>query len=193
MAKQIFDTLKKEVAKELKIAGIKDQYVLPDETKDIVMEDAVGNVYDDVANLYDWYFDKTDHRTKFAHPASDAPEALVNAVRAVVKDDIAAMRDADEISGDVDEEAVTNDLVGYIVNWQDWYYDRKLVDDWTGYLEDQEDFNELYLESDYGNEKNVLGPIYNEEDFPYADVALPQTVTASATQIQLLSLTQENE
>lgn len=157
----IWDGLKKAIMRQVKADGIKESVLQPGETKQAVFEDAVENIYNDVAEFYYWYFVKDDDRRVFTltQKQSAIPTWLKSAVEPVVKDNLEAMRFSGEIPADRDipslEPQVVDYLSRYIVNWQDWYYDRKENE----YLDDHyyliDTYRDIYLETDYGNLTNL--------------------------------------
>jgi len=161
----IWADLKAEIEDLVRKDGVKDDMVLPNETHDEVLTGAVDNIYYDVAGFYDWYFDPDDPRS--ASPAADTPIKLMATVRAVVEDNLAAMRDADELDPSItpDVDVMTADLAGYILNWQQWYWARKIEDAWDSYYENKSAHDELE-EDGYGED---LGGIYDGEDVPYIE------------------------
>lgn len=168
----IWDTLKRAVEKQIKADKIKPSSIQPGETERTVFEDAVENVYYDVSAFYYWIFEKDDERRIFTlnQKPSAVPTWLRNAVEPVVQDNLEAMREVGEIPADRDnqglEEFLVNTLSRYIVNWEDWYYDRKEQEAYEGYLELISMYRDVYIDTDYGNLTNVTN-IEDVEEPPY--------------------------
>lgn len=160
----IWDTLKAEVEKL--VTKIKPEAVLPGEFAENVLKDAVDNAYYDTAEFFAWYYNPDDERTNYLTPVDNAPDSLVKAVRATVVDNLPAMADTGEIPEGVEPnvDEITANLVGHIMTWQDWYYDRKKSEDMDTYFERQDDWENLKETTGFDDE---AGEIYNEVDFPY--------------------------
>lgn len=158
----IWANLEKVIRAQVKKDGIKGDSIQPGQTEAQVFEDAVAIIYYDIAELYGWYFNPDDDRSYVIKDQKTVvvPPEVEKAVRAVVDDNLDAMREVDEIPKGKDVEGlnvdITKALSQYIVNWQDWFYDRKREEDIDNYFEEKSFYDDIYLESDYGNEDNVL-------------------------------------
>lgn len=170
----IWEALKKAIARQIKADGIKESQILPGETEQTVFEDALENVYYDVANFYYWIFNKTDDRRIYTLSQKDSaiPTWIRNAVTPTVKDNLDEMRAVGEIPADRDtpelENIIVDTLSRYIVNWEDWYYDRKEDEAQEDYLANIGFYQDIYIDSDYGDLTNISND--EEADFvPYED------------------------
>lgn len=171
----IWETLRNLIEKQVKKDGIKEESILPYETKDEVLQRAIDTILYDVIEFYGWYFNPDDNRIiwigekasqnkdingKIISFIDEKPENLREAVEATVKDNLEAMRAADEIPAGQDtpslEGTITDSLTKYIVNWQSWFYDRKMIDDIDNYFEQLDFHNEIYLDEDYGLLSNLI-------------------------------------
>lgn len=158
----IWDNLKDAIRKVVKQHGIKDEAVLPGQTKLGVLEDAIEDIYHDVANPYYWYFNSDDDRANFLtyQKRVNIPLALSETVEKTVQDNLKEMRLVGQIpageDGDSLDNIMTDDLSRYILNWEDWYYDRKIDDDIEDYREGQSSYEDIYINSDYGDLSNLL-------------------------------------
>lgn len=176
----IWDTLREVIEKQVKKDGIRKDSIQNYEIESDVIEDAVENIYHDVAEFYAWYFNPDDDRsifTKSQKPVNVLP-GLVAAVSPVVDSNLDAMRDVNEIPTGLDgpnlDEQLDASLSRYITNWQDWYYDRKERDAIEGYFELMATHEAVYLDGEYGDLTNILdGNQYDGvTDVPYSDSLL---------------------
>lgn len=175
----IWEDLKEIITKQVKKDGIDPESILLGQTKSEVFGDAVSQVYHDVAEFYHWYFNKEDDRAWFLGQQDisvKVPTGLRTAVARVVEENLDGMREVDEIpqGQDVDglDEILTASLSKYIVNWQDWYYERKKEEELDSYFE-QMSFYEEIREDGYTDLTNIVDdsqfdgysdvPYYSEE------------------------------
>lgn len=180
----IWANLRKAIENVVRKDGIKDDAVLPYELKSDVFNRAVNYIYDDVSEFFYWIFDTEDEFGRYQYVliqpvkggkyVGSAYNALRKAVEPVVEDNLVAMRDADEITPEQDvsglSEKLTDELTAYIINWQNWFYDRKADDDIDAYYEYAAEHNEIYRsENGYGDlTNNVDNSVYDgETDIPY--------------------------
>ncbi len=179
----IWANLRKAIELQVKRDGIREDSILPSQTKEDVFRMAVNYVYDDVSEFYYWIFNTEDEfgrnqyvqtqpmsGGKFAGPKYNA---LRKVVAPVVEDNLEAMRDADEITPEQDvaglSENITDNLTAYIINWQNWFYDRKIEDDLDAYYEYRAEHVSIYEDDDYGDLTNLLDPRQydGETDVPH--------------------------
>ena len=164
----VFSTLRKAIETIVKRDGIKKDSILPGEIEADVFKRAVDYIYDDVSEFYYWIFDPEDDFNRYQYlqvqPArSDNSEymALRKVVKAVVEDNLEAMRGADEITPEQDVEGlsdkITDQLTAYILNWQDWFYERKIEDDIDAYYEYLAEHADIYTYDDYSDLTNNPG------------------------------------
>lgn len=187
----IWSDLEQAIIKVVKADGIRPDSIQEGQTEDQVFEDAVSQIYYDVSEFYDWYFDPEDDRSFFLktlvsegnlsnsgsglgqNDVKDIPSWLTDAVKPVVDDNLDAMREVDEIPEGQDTEGlddeITDALSKYILNWQDWYYDRKEEEEIDSYFEQKSFYDDIYLDDDYGDLGNLLddGQFDGVSDVPY--------------------------
>lgn len=158
----IFSALRRVIELQVKRDGIKKNAILPAEIEPDVIKRAVDYIYDDVAEFYYWIFSDDDlyeraqylltQPTKGGRFVGREYNAIKRAVTAVVEDNLDAMRDADEITPEQDveglSEKITDDLSAYIMNWQDWFYPRKVDDDIDAYYEYAAEHADIYTYND---------------------------------------------
>lgn len=158
----IRDNLKEVIQAQVNKDGIKKEFILPDELEMDVNTDAVAQIYYDVADFYEWYWNKSDDRFFFlqSQKQSAIPSKILDAVKPVVEDNLDAMREVNEIPAGQDTDGladrISNALSRYIVNWEDWYYERKKEQDLDAYFEQKSFYDDIYRESDYGALTNLL-------------------------------------
>lgn len=158
----IWQDLRNAIATQVKNDGITKSRLSAGQNPAYVAEDAVEQIFYDVAEFYSWYFNPDDDRKIFQlTQKTGASSTLKRAVAPTVADNLEAMKEVGEIPDDQDPELlqdmITDALVDYILNWEDWYYDRmedELVDD---YFYQKEMYDSIYLESDYGDYSNIDG------------------------------------
>lgn len=158
----IWSRLEEVIRAQVKKDGIKPESIQTGETEAQVFENAVSTIYHDVAEFYAWYFNPDDDRsyTLANQKRVDIPPGLRDAVKPVVDDNLDAMREVGEIPAGQDTDGlsdqITDSLSRYILNWQDWYYDRKREEDIDGYFETKSFYDDIYLDGDYGGLTNLL-------------------------------------
>lgn len=178
----IWSFLRKAIENRVRRDSIKKDAILPGELESDVFEMAVNYIYDDVSEFYYWIFDKEDlfgradyirtQPTKGGRFVGSEYNALRKAVASVVDDNLAAMRDASEITPEQDveglSEKLTDELTAYIINWQDWFYDRKVDDDIDAYYEFMAAHHEIY-DDEYGDITNRVDNSQYDgvSDIPY--------------------------
>lgn len=179
----IWAKLRKAIENQVKRDGIRKDSILSFEIEDDVFKRAVDYIFSDVSEFYYWYFNPDNYynidQYLLTQPTTGKRfsgkdyDSVRKAVEPVVDDNLDAMRDADEIPPDRDvpglTEKITDDLTAYIMNWQDWFYDRKIDDDIDAYYEWADEHNSIYTYDDYGDLTNdVDNSQYDyETDVPY--------------------------
>lgn len=167
----IWDELLKGITTQVKIDGIRKVAILNGQSSASVTVNASENIYYDVSDFYDWYFSIDDERNEFI--SSQKTATILSPLRAIIKPvveyNLADMREAELIPTELDSdnlvEIVTDDLTRYILNWQDWYYDRKEQEDLEDYFVDKNLYEDIYINSDYGdftNHTNYLDSNIND-------------------------------
>lgn len=158
----IWSDLEKAIRAQVKKNGIKADSIQEGQTEAQVFEDAVAVIYHDVSEFYAWYFNPDDDRSYVLinQKSVAVPPELSKAVKPVVDDNLDAMREVDEIPAGKDsvnlDIDITSALSQYIVDWQDWFYDRKREEDIGNYFEQKSFYDDTYLEDDYGQLTNLL-------------------------------------
>lgn len=167
----IWATLRKAIETIVKKDGIKKDAILPYELESDVARRAVNYIYDDVSEFYYWIFDTEDEFGRYQYALTQpikggkyvgsSYNTLKKAVAPVVDDNLDAMRDANEITPEQDveglSEKLTDELTAYIINWQEWFYNRKVDDDIDAYYEFAAEHNEIYRsENGYGDMTNNI-------------------------------------
>lgn len=166
----IWATLRTAIETVVRKDGIRKDALLSNELESDVFKRAVDYIYDDVSEFYYWIFDTDDlfdradyirtQPVKGGRFVGSGYNALRKAVEPVVVDNLAAMRDADEILPEQDveglSEKLTDELTAYIVNWQDWFYPRKVNDDIDAYYEFMAEHSEIYRNGGYGDMTNNI-------------------------------------
>lgn len=179
----IFSNLRIAIENMVRKDGIRKDAVLPHELEADVSKRAADYIYDDVSEFYYWIFDTDDifdradyirtQPVKGGRFAGSDYNFIRKAVKPVVIDNLAAMRDADEILPEQDveglSEKLTDELTAYIVNWQDWFYPRKVNDDIEAYYESMAEHSEIYRNGGYGDlTNNIDNSQYDGvSDIPY--------------------------
>jgi hypothetical protein len=182
----IWAKLRKAIENQVRKDGVRKDAVLPSEIEADVFKRIVDYIYSDVSEFYYWlfspqadYYGISDYI--LSQPATgdrytgEDYDLMRKAVEPVVEDNLAAMRDANEIPPGQDveglSEKITNNLTTYIMNWQDWFYGRKIDDDLDAYDEYQAENASIYTYDDYGDLTNILdnSQYDNETDLPYPD------------------------
>lgn len=167
--------------------GFDPQYLLPSDSEEGAENDAVNQITSDVAEFDNWYFDSVDEDgyldprrdrlndllTNSAAANLSKYQDLADQVTKTVEFNLESMREAGDLVTEPNVEAVVNDLVTYIVNWQDWYYDSKVEADQENWFYDMGINGDIYLESDYGDPETSQGvdDLYDDENAPF-----PETV-----------------
>jgi len=175
--------LRKAIEVVVRKDGIRKDALLPHELETDVFKRAVDYIYDDVSEFYYWIFDTDDlfdradylvtQAVKGGRFAGSGYNALRKAVEPVVVDNLVAMRDADEILPEQDveglSEKLTDELTAYIINWQDWFYPRKVNDDIDAYYEFMAEHADIYHNGGYGDlTNNIDNSVYDGvTDVPY--------------------------
>lgn len=158
----IWDNLKLAITAQVKRDGILGDAIQPGETEESVTERAISQIYYDVADFYEWYFNPDDDRsfTVDRLKKEKVPAELISAVAPVVSDGLDAMREVDEIPAGIDvpglEEHITDTLARYILNWQDWFYLQKEEEDIDNYYEIASFYDEIYNQDEYGALSNLI-------------------------------------
>lgn len=177
--KGIWATLRRAIENQVKRDGIRKDSILSFEIEPAVFKRAVDNIYDDVSEFYYWILIEDDEFGRYQYVSTQPTtgkrflgedyNSLREAVSPVVEDNLDAMRNADEITPEQDveglSEKITDNLTAYIMNWQDWFYDRKRDDDIEAYYEYMAEHASIY-EDDYGTYNNLTNA-YDESDVPY--------------------------
>lgn len=165
--------LRNAIEARVKKDGVRKDAILPGSNEDYFIQDAVEQIYYDVAEFYYWYFDPEDDRniTMANQKKVEPSPALADAVEPVVLSNLASMRDVDEIPTGLDSpaltEVITKNLVQYIQDWQDWYYDFKEQDAIENYYEIKGFNDAIYYDSDYGDYTNIDSNVWDGLDVPY--------------------------
>lgn len=160
--KGIWLNLEKAIRAQVTKDGIKADSILPGQTESEVLNDAVTTIYHDVSEFYSWYFNPDDDRSWFLKDQKNVeiPPWLRDAVKPVVDDNLDAMREVGEIPKSKDtptlSDEITDALSRYILNWQDWFYDRKREEAIDNYFEQKSFYDDIYIDSPYGTEDNIL-------------------------------------
>lgn len=161
------------IEKIVKSDGIEEKFVRPSESKDSVAEDAVREIASNVSSFEDWYFDTEDPRTARLtvtgnHTVPTKYDDLAATVKDIVEYNLTSMREVDELTVEPDVDHLINQLVNYILNWEKWYYDYKTERNRTDWFADEGLNDDIYLETDYGDEDKSQGRgnLYMAEDEP---------------------------
>lgn len=158
----IWSKLEEAIRAQVKKDGIKPESIQEGQTEADVLEDAVATIYHDVSEFYAWYFNPDDDRNFILKEQKkvDIPPDLRSVVKSVVDDNLDAMREVDEIPTGQDvpglDDIITDSLSRYIINWQDWFYDRKREEAIDNYFEQKSFYDDIYREDDYGQLSNLL-------------------------------------
>ncbi len=157
----ISDKLLKAITTQVKKDGIRKSAILPGQSAASVTVNASENIYFDVSEFYYWYFVPDDERNEFMRSQKKATilSPLRAAVKPVVQNVLVDMRDAELIPEGEDsealEETVTDNLTRYILNWQDWYYERKEAEELEDHFMALAAYRDIYIDSDYGDITNI--------------------------------------
>lgn len=168
----IWDKLLKAITALVKNDGIRKSAINSNETVAMVTTNAAENIYYDVEGLHYWYFDAEDERNQFMkyQKAATILSPLRTVVKPVVESVLDDMRDADLIPVEKDTDtlvdSVTDNLTKYILNWQDWYYDRKEAEDEDDYWITKSIYEDIYSNSDYGDRTNTTNYLDDDIDNP---------------------------
>lgn len=156
-----WDKMYKAIIKQVKKDGIRKDAIRPGQTVTSVLDHASGTIYYDVAELFTWYFDKNDPRNEIMVEQKKIAvlPSLRDAVMPVVRFNLDDMRDAELIPEGEDYEAledkVADDMTRHILNWQNWYYDRKEEDELEDHNYHKGMYYDIYIDSDYGDLTNI--------------------------------------
>lgn len=157
----IWDKLMKAITAQVKKDGIRKSSILPGQSAASVSYNAEGNIYYDVSEFFYWYFDDEDWAGRNQFLKNQKKATLLSPLRAAVKPVVEAnledMRDAELIPEGADDsvDVVTDNLTRYIMNWQDWYYDRKAQEEEEEHFFNKSLYNEIYIDSEYGDLTNI--------------------------------------
>jgi hypothetical protein len=168
----IEDKLLKDITALVKKDGIRKDAIYVGETVASVTVNASENIYYDVAEFYNWYFEMDNERKAFmsSQKAATILSPIRAAVKPIVESGLKDLREAELIPADMDSdtlaETVTDDLTRYILNWQDWYYDRKEQEDYEDYWVGKNTYQEIYVNSDYGDFTNSTNYLDDDIDNP---------------------------
>lgn len=177
----IWAALRRAIENQVRKDGIKRDAVLPGEIQADVFKRAVDYIYDDVSEFYYWIFDTEDEFGRYQYVLTQPTKggrfvgrdynAIRKAVEPVVEDNLDAMRDANEITPEQDveglSEKITDQLTAYIMNWQNWFYDRKIDDDIDAYYEYMAEHASIYEDSDY---RTLNNGVDNSQYDGYSDI-----------------------
>jgi hypothetical protein len=153
----IWGKLRAAITSQVQKDGILPDSIQIGEDEAGVEDEAINQIYYDVAEFYYWYFNKDDDRTYYLgiQKPVDIPDSLREAVAPVVKDNLDSMREVGEIPTGQDadglEQRATDSLSRYILNWQDWWYSQKMEEDVDDYYEQAGFYDSIYLDDDYGD------------------------------------------
>lgn len=155
----------------IKADGFDKQFLLSSEREETAIINAVNEIVYSVVD-FDWYFDPEDDRN-LRIPKTKVPDKndLAELVGKVVEEGLADLRDIEALGVEPDIEKLVGDLVGYILNWQDWYYDFKVGEDQDEWSEGSYLDEIIYENSDYGDPESSQGVsnLYDEESAPFPD------------------------
>jgi hypothetical protein len=178
----IWETLRRAIENQVRKDGIKKDAILSAEIEADVFKRAVDYIYDDVSEFYYWIFDNEDEFGRFQYVLTQPTQGgrfagrdyntMRKAVEPVVEDNLDAMREADEITPEQDveglSEKITDDLTAYIMNWQNWFYERKSDDDIDAYYEYMAEHASVYDEEYRDMTNGVDNSQYDgESDVPH--------------------------
>lgn len=169
--KPLLDAIEEMVRKD----GIDKKFVLPDESKETVLDDAIREIVSNIAEFDIWYFDKEDERydrlPKEWNPDHGNGE-LSAAVKEVVDYNLEGMREFDELTVEPDVDRLVNQLIEYIVRWEDWYPEYRISQVQQSWYDNLGINEEIYDGSDYGDPETSQGisDIYNEDNAPYSNI-----------------------
>ncbi len=168
----IWDKLLKTITTQVKKDGIRKSAILPGQSAASVTVNASENIYYDVSEFFYWYFDPEDDRNEFMQNQKKATilSPIRAAVKPVVEYILEDMRDSELIPEGEDsealEESVTDNLTRYILNWQDWYYERKEDEELEDHFFALSAYRDIYLDSDYGDITNIDNYMDSDVDDP---------------------------
>lgn len=168
----IWDKLMKAITARVRIDGIRKEAILSGQSAASVTTNAAENIYYDIAEFYDWYFEPEDERYDIMkyQKAATILSPLRAVVKPVVEHNLSDMRDAELIPVDQDSDnlvdTVTDNLTRYILDWQDWYYDRKEQEEIDDYFFDKSLYEAIYSDSDYGDMSNNTNYLDDDIDNP---------------------------
>lgn len=165
----IWDKLLKAITAQVKKDGIRKGAILQGQSAASVAQEAAEVIYYDVSEFYYWYFNPEDERYQVMSKQKKATilSPLRSAVKPVAEFNLKDMQDAEMLpEGSVEElvESVTDNLTRYILNWQDWYYDRKEEDDLEEHYYQKALYREIYIDSDYGDYTNLTNYMDSDVD-----------------------------
>lgn len=159
----IWDKLFKAITALVKKDGVRKSAILPGQSAASVMKNASENIYYDVSEFFYWYFDIDDWAGRYDFMQTQKKATILSPLRAAVKPvvefNLKDMQEADLLpEGDMVEDlvdSVTDNLTRYILNWQDWYYDRKDEEEIEEHMFQKALYREIYVDSDYGDMTNI--------------------------------------
>lgn len=168
------DKLIKATIAQVKKDGLDSEAILPHQSEATVLQNAAGMMFYDVSEFYNWYFED-DPRSEFIRnqkPVEVDPK-LFDIVNPIVLKALPEMREVGDIPVDQDSDTIsytiTNNLCRYIQNWQDWYYERKQEDDEEDYGLRRSYYEDVYVDSDYGDLTNLDNYLMDDVEYPFAD------------------------
>lgn len=172
---KIYETLREAIRIQVKKDGIRKDAILEWETEEDVIEDATDAIFYDVEAFYNWLFVPDDERYNYIKNQKRVAvlPSLIKVVAPTVADNLREMEEAELIPEGQDtpafRKALTDDLVRYILNWEDWYYLRKQDEAIDDYFLNKSIYEETYLDDPYGDLSNVLDDSQYDgySDVPY--------------------------
>lgn len=148
-----------------------------DDTPEYLTLLAIQQIYDDVLDFADWYFDRLSDRSIDLNVSTDGlkgvPESLQKIVLAFVEGELEELRlppsliptglDSPDL-GDV----IADKLSGYILTWQDWFWENLRLSRIEDYYELMGVNAETYEDNEYGTLSNSYGEVLDGlTDVPY--------------------------
>ena len=176
--KSLIETIEQVVRDD----GMDEKLILPSESFDTVVMDAVTEITSNVAEFDNWYFDddteimfKDERKERLARASKKSADnsKLATIVQEVVEYTLEAMREVDDLQIEPDVAGLTSHLVQYIVNWKDWYPEYKIQRTTVRRFENSSLNEEIYFTSDYNKNTDSQGQsnIYDDDDIPLDDPA----------------------
>lgn len=169
----IYETLQEAIRKIVTKAGIHKDMILDGEVEDDIIEDATNQIFYDVEAIYNWITNLEDERTNYLVNQKQVAvlPSLARVVAPTVADNLKDMEESELIPEGFNtpeyREELTNNLVRYILNWEDWYYLRRQDEAIDDYYLLKSIYEDTYLDDEYGDLSNVLDD--NQYD-GYSDV-----------------------